>query len=392
MHNLVFVLLLYIYVFNPFFNFWGGYSAHIILLPLLIFLLKHEPKSVLIYDKKIVATYIYILLFVMIRTLLGGDMSLIRIFVSQFISNILYTAVLGSLAVKCKIDIRDTVVKIGIIAVFFSILCLIIPSFGMYVRTSLISFGDEYTRNYMENNLFRGFGIASGLTYDYGLILATIYSYCLFWGKTNNLWFVFFVPFLILSIFVNARTGVIVLAISTMLYFLTKKYGGRFLAKEILIIMIAVTLFYSLIDEGTKWFIESFFDEISDLTRSGESRTSSALAENLKVLPNNILEWIWGKGELVLYEDVDVGLILQLNFGGLLFLLLLITQCYVLIHKVNDNYLKYSIIFLIIIADFKGNFFFNSGSFRMITFMILAESYITRHRIKSLMENRNTIR
>lgn len=376
MNIVVLFLILYIYINNPFFNFWGGYSSHIILLPLIGFYIFSECRVLLFRNHKLVMGYSLILIYVLLRTLFGGDDSILILFLQQFVSNILYAVVLLYLFKKTRLDIRLFIYYVGIASVISTIACLIIPSFGEYVRNVLLHIPDEATSSYLEKNIFRGFGIANGLTFDYGLILGIIYSYCLYLGFDKKWHFLILLPFLLISILVNARTGFLVFLVSTIIYYLHYNNGNlKKLWVELVLVIIIGSFIIGSLNEDTKQFVSVFFDEL--LFQNEGKSTFDALIGRMIVLPTSLCEWFFGSGHSIFGSDTssDIGFILQLNYGGILFVFILLFVYIIMLKMFHSKYLVLFSIFLLIIANFKGNFLFNSACYRLITFIAIIEYY-----------------
>ena len=91
------------------------------------------------------------------------------------------------------------------------------PSFNSYVKGQLLA-EDEY----LVVHDYRGFGIAYRLTSSYGFILGLILGIgILLYNKFK--WFIFVIPFMILSIILNARTGIIISLASLLVFFFLHK-------------------------------------------------------------------------------------------------------------------------------------------------------------------------
>ena len=376
MNNIILFFLLYIYINNPFFNFWGGYSSHIILLPLLGFYIFRDCRILILKNRKLVLGYFFLIVFILIRTLFGGDNSILILFFQQFVSNLLYAFVLLFLFQKNKTDIRNYIYYVGIASVLGTLTCLIVPSFGDYVRNSLLHVPDEITSSYLDKNNYRGFGIANGLTYDYGIILGIIYGYCLYLGLDKKWHFLVLTPFLLIAILVNARTGFLIFLSSIILfYFYFRKGNIKNLTFGILTIFIFGSFVIASLSEETILFISVFFDELLFKTDGGS--TFDALVGRMIILPPSFLEWFWGSGKSLFASDnsSDVGFIIQLNYGGVIFILFLLYLYSIMLKMFNSRYLVLFSIFLLVIANFKGNFFFNSACYRLITFIAIIEYY-----------------
>ena len=95
------------------------------------------------------------------------------------------------------------------------------------------------------------------------------------------------------------------------------------------------------------------------------------------VLPETISEWIVGKGKHIYTEyqnSSDVGFILQLNYGGIIYLILLLNLIISIFSNINrkeHNRILLFFIITVIISNLKGEFIINSSGFRVLSIFTL---------------------
>ena len=211
------IAVLYIYLFNPILVPLGGMGA-IKLLYLILFAIfliwNRQYTSICSGFKKEIKCYIFIFIYVSLRTILyNGEFTTAYTSLVLIIEDVFVPFAIIWLLLRSNTDFEDFkrfLLIIGAIASVISAMCLFFPSINSFVRTNIISIEAD---SYLDLNLFRGFGIAGELTFSYGIIQGFIFSLALFNIK-NNKWIIPFLPLVILSILVNARTGFVVIPVS----------------------------------------------------------------------------------------------------------------------------------------------------------------------------------
>ena len=218
----------------------------------------------------------------------------------------------------------------------------------------------------VENNIFeiftfRGYGFSEGLTYAYGIVLGLIGGVSLLYFNKYK-WIVFFLPLLALSILVNARTGMIVLLGCLILYsFMNRKIGLKLLSLLILIVTALLSVDFVFEDDYTIVFIEEFFKELGDIfmgTNTARTSTADVLLKDHLVLPTYFEEWFLGSGISIFrsIENSDVGYVIQLNYGGVVYLLLLVILLFQLLKQVDNKYILLILLFTFLVANLKVYF------------------------------------
>jgi hypothetical protein len=255
-------------------------------------------------------------------------------------------------------------------------LCVFFPELDNYVRTQLIQYDEE---NYLYENARRGFGIAATLTSHYGFIQGTVIAVCPFFLKENK-WFIFFIPLIILSILVNARTGIMIATWGVFVYSITSRQKVALPLAAIVFIMyfyledIMVALNFNA--ETIAWIMD-FSDQMEDIS-SGDfsSGTVSTMLDTMVIWPSDVVEWLIGKG-IVLYhnpfvtEHTDIGWFIQLNYGGLFYVFIFFTPFVIMVKRLARLGLRTLMIIFagaVVIVNTKSNIFPNTGEF---TFLML---------------------
>ena len=359
--------------------FIGGVNPLYILIAISIvfcIIRKNELLSYLHPFKVEVFWFLCIVFYSMVRS--GGE------YIQRYIVSLVcaFAAVPFILFLANRIGIcnKDRLIRaimiVSAVASCITMLCVFFPELDNYVRTQLIQYDEE---NYLYENARRGFGIASTLTSHYGYIQGTVIAICPFFLKENK-WFVFFIPFIILSILVNARTGIIIATWGIMVYSFVSRQKIALPLVAIVFIMyfyledIMIALNFN--PETIAWIMD-FSDQMGDISSgdfSGE--TASTMTGSMVVWPSDVVEWLVGKG-VVLYhnpfatEHTDVGWFIQLNYGGLFYIFIFFTPFVIMAKRLARLDMRILMIILagtVVIVNTKSSIFPNTGEF---TFLML---------------------
>lgn len=232
------------------------------------------------------------------------------------------------------------------IASVITLLLLINPGFDTFYRSFQIEDFDRYDSFEIR---YRAYGISENLTFTYSYVLGFFGGYTLFVLRKNFLLTIPFFLFL-LSVMLNARIGffAILLCLFYLVFYL-KDIKPIFISGIAGLAIILILSFYfsdiiELLTLNKDWVLE-FFYEISDfvfgtnfsMTASG---TVNTLTTNFIILPDNFFQWILGRGESLFLKhgmNSDIGFILQLNYGGLIYLILLMSLMTVLFYRLYQN-------------------------------------------------------
>lgn len=275
---------------------------------------------------------------------------------------------------------------VSCIGAFFTTLCVIDPAFNTYVKSSIIRYDRD---SFLFENDFRGFGIASGLTSTYGYIMGFIGALGCFYYRENR-WYLFALPFVLVSALLNARTGIIIFLFGFILSFLGRKKIIGSITMAILAIFFVgffdSFLSYLNIDDSTKNWLLDFQTQTESVATSGnimDSYQASTLLIDMWVIPDNPLSWMLGSGFYLFRNEhgiqaSDVGWINELWYGGLLYLLPLLF----LFYKIYKNFRKKRglwfglfILITIIIVNTKSTLFPSSVMFYLIMMIFFASNF-----------------
>ena len=378
---------------NPNITMLGDIGAIKYLYPFIILLpfLKSGFKNFIQNYAAIIISFFFIFTFTLFRSAIGGDDIYVYTTFIAFVEIVILPYCLirfFMVSKKNNLDIYNFLFILGALASIITFLCFINPSFDYFVRNYLQSVDVQ-----LQEDLFRGFAISGESTYGYGVIQAMI---CSLWiTKIENIkykWFVLFVPFMILSILLNARVGLVILGIFVLL-FLIIKHKVKYIIYTIPVIYIVIFFasqidLYSINPATAKW-LESYVDELFSGMNGDiqNSATLYTLTHRMAIFPESSFQWIFGRGVSLFGGNTissDVGYILQLNYGGVIYVILLILLL-MSMYKVQHRVLDKSIILLFVVAfligNFKGMFLLNSGGLRLLMLITIyfRERYSFQH-------------
>lgn len=292
-----------------------------------------------------------VITYVLIRTIIGGDKTMLSIHIVGFVEIFMLPLFIITYSYQLGIDSNEKFIKfllvIGAIGALISFITIIFPSLQNYINNT---FGILDNDSFLMRNAWRGRGLSEALTSDYAYIQATLVVFFFYYFKANK-WFLFVVPFMLLSIIYNARTGIIILSLGVLLFVLGKRSLGKaifFILGMLLIYWLFSTIFSMLGNtEDVTIFIEDFSQQMTILFETQDiedSRTANELLIESFILPDNLKEWLIGRGyRLFGMKDVlgvssDTGIINYLSYGGLSYVALLIIFYFKIIKRLIKSY------------------------------------------------------
>lgn len=381
------VVAVYFFINNPIFQFMGSMGSIKLLYPLAIVLLfkyQNEFRSMVSLFGKELRLLFVIIIISAFRTIVGGDFSLFYMHIVMLIELTIIPASLVILMSKGgdSNNFINVVIYVGCVGAIISTLCLLVPQVDEFVKYRLCKTSD---RSFWE---YRGFGMSETLSSFYSFNQAIIMVLSLFYTKGRK-WIYIVLPLFFLSVLLNARTGVIIAAVSIALYFVFNRNFTMLFGTVVGSVLVIYSFNYILstgaLSDKTTLFVSDFFEQIDSMIDGGgldEEGTASTLVGRMWILPDSIDEWLMGRGINLFRESYgnnsDVGYIIQLNYGGLLYIYPWMILLLTMFKRMNS--LKIESIFICVfvvvfaIANFKGNYLWNSGSLRLI--VLLYMSYI----------------
>ena len=401
--------MVYAYIHNPILSLTRGIGLIKLLYPIAIISFIANTKSctrLFSFYQKEMLLFSFLFIYALFRGALGGETTIsyahfILLIECFFLSGI-FTAYWYKTG-RTEQDYIRLILIVSAVASAISTLCVAIPSFGTYVRFQLQITPED---SVLADALFRGFGISEELTSGYGYVQSICFVVGLRYIKDNK-WFIVFMPMVILSVVLSARTGIIIMAIGVVLHLLTlqkAKYAFATVGVFAILITFAFLFFKSLdLSEESIDFVQGFFDEASEMRESNDfagSTTTSALFNDMIIWPRDIGEWIIGRGYslfLAKTGNSDIGYIIQLNYGGLAYMFIWVMILFRLFTRMRkkcfDKFIPLFLIVSILILNVKGNTLSNGSIMRFTMLIYFVLSYnISKatSRVSSVFNSKNT--
>ena len=319
-------------------------------------------------------------IYVLLRTFIGGEVIFIWEIIVSFVEVMLIPCCLMLYMSQLGFGGKDMIIKniliVGAVGTLITMLCLTIPPINSFVRDSIMHITSGMRAF---DHSFRGFGISESLSSQYGYIQGIMVAFGAFFFKKNK-WFALYIPFALLSAFVNARTGVIVAVSGVIIYLL---YNRNYLYSLLLIgvTFLFVTYFDAILkivvpNSETRMWISDFIMQIDAIMVGGieDSRQTEFIFEQMIILPETLEQWIIGRGfnlgaNDMFFVNSDVGFIQQLNYGGVIYMIVLLSFVfYTFSRLIKSKNRLYGVFFLLVflVLNIKTHYILNSGSFRLM--------------------------
>lgn len=175
--------------------------------------------------------------------------------------------------------------------------------------------------------LFRGYGFSRHFLYGFPLALSFFIGFLMFSNsvKAISKFICFFICLLLCAL--NARTGILLLLVTFVLYTISNKNGFKiFIFSSVTILLISVVLLFSNFDNPElakylKW-ISDFFTIFTDVENNETVKDLKSMLQ----FPNDIYGILFGAGVTLSAgssDYSDIGIIRAIFKGGVLFLVLI---------------------------------------------------------------------
>lgn len=264
------------------------------------------------------------------------------------------------------------ILSAGMIQVFFVFVTFLFPRFREWVISNSGSTGLEDVYQVVSN--YRIYGLARGYTFAMPLFQGVCIIIAFAFGAYRSSKYYLLIPFYLVSIILNARIGVIALVISAtviMYYKFRRNPLKQFLNIAFFSVIVYLSMLFVQYKAEDSPELNSFFgwlnsgiDEIVGLWVDGEVRGNLAVLEDMWFAPSG-LNILFGTGKNVFgieNNSSDIGYVINLYYGGLIFSILLYAAYLVLIMKACDKKMiekriNLSLLIYLAIANLKGNVF-----------------------------------
>ena len=388
------LFLIYIYIYAPPFKIIPFGLDKIIMLYAIIYITFQKKWSNLIFIfKKEFFLLLLLLLFSFFRSLASEDYTYLM---NDFLlfSEVIVCSYFLYLLINSKYQLKLDIILItcSLIASVISLYLILNPSVAFHLKTDVLKFPEHLIDRFQ----FRGYGLSDGLLFSYPVVLGFISGFIIMGLRSNKI-MIIFLPLLLIAIFANARSGLVPILVSIILSLL---FNFRHFVKNTGVLILVLVLFggaityyinnNEMLQASLEWGFSSF-DILGSFLKGEDAENLDVLFTDMQVFPKDIIGWIFGTGKFIFtnnIETTDIGYLLRLNFGGILYsfiLLILITYMFIRLFKVN-KYIAYLLFISLIYLHFKSDFFIvNTGSrffFFVYCICILNPSYFKSVKLK----------
>nr|WP_199156606.1 hypothetical protein [Pedobacter sp. ASV2] len=378
---LFFLIILYIYIYNPPFIFFPVSPKFALYLFFIPILLNEKFYKYLVAIKYYIILILVVIFFSFLREI-NNPQGFVFFIPNLMLIFEIFIIPIGIIMFYNDLKRDDLIletIKLASIAGLITFMLILNSSLSDFVRYNLLK-NDEFT----ESLAHRTFGISESLTFSYGLIQGLMVPLVLFYSK-KNINVLYTLPLFFISVLFNARIGFVPILLGLIFYFIL-----NFKVKQVLFLFFGflagyLLLFQTKLFEEQKQTIEwglDFFTQLSDFSsgqRTTGGNTFDTLFGDMLVLPENSWEWLFGTGRNIFVnafgESSDVGYIIQLAYGGVFYISIFGFILYNLyefskVKNSEEKYLGVLCIVIMLIANVKGNFFTTVGIFRLMVLMI----------------------
>lgn len=289
----------------------------------------------------------------------------------------------------------NTVFYVGLIASVISCYLIVNPEANYQMNNEILR-----TSSWLQEVKFRGFGFASMLSFAYGItqgIICAIAIYFLSQEKKvfKRLFLVLAIIIFLISIFVNARIGIFPVFIILFYFIIIKRKVKLSLFIAIFVFALTQINYESdYVDVKTIKYALDFFSETDKLISGSNEKTTFDILLEMIIFPSNIKDLIFGSGYSLfgkLNKSSDIGYILQIWFGGIIYLSLLLSLVVLMAKKIvkikNYNWFLYLFLGTILVCNIKGYFISNNSAFRLLILIYVGLIYINKSNFIAIKSN-----
>ncbi|WP_188049986.1 hypothetical protein [Flavobacterium sp. GP15] len=390
-----FIILLYLFIYNPPFKVVSSSVVEIMVVPAMLYIiLSWRWYSLIKIFKVEFFLFGLIIFFSFVRELGLSESVFFRANVLLLLEAIIIPCALINFysTIKLGNNLFKEIILVGVIAAFITLAMIFSPELNASIKANFKS------TDFDDSVAFRSFGLSEGLTFSYGVVQGLVFALVFYYSRVNSK-YLLLLPLLLISIFFNARSGLIpvvfILAYFSIVEFNFKFIGLSFLVGLILYFFLFVTDIFADYRETIEWAFD-FFVQISDFlsgdANQSDTNTFATLFGDMAVFPQNASEWIFGSGENIFSSksgNSDIGYIIQLNYGGVIYIFLFILLVSFLLWRISfickkNKWFILLISFTIIIGNVKGLFISVTPNFRLVMLMYLYLIYEDRKNINSI--------
>ena len=321
-----------------------------------------------------------IIIYSLFRGALGGDINLaINDFMgimSLFLIPFFFIGYGNKIGIGNVEELTKYVLYAVTLGVASTILALLIPSVDDFIRNVFIKYREGELGNEMK---FRGFGLGSNMTSFFSFCIGMAVAFSFIYGKKEK-WFKWIILLALIACLVNARTGIIIAVVGILVYFIfNKNYAG--LITVGILGVVAYSYIFDILglflgDETIEW-VSVFMDQMEAMA-SGDTSEGGLdyFTQDMAIAPDSVLGWVFGYGISPFggatidgkYYFSDMGFVIQLFYGGIIFCILLyvlVLRVCLRLWKMRQYAFAVFLLLTFLIINFKGRFLFATPGFAL---------------------------
>ena len=383
-YSLICLVILYIYIYSPalqLVNF--GLDKIILVLSIIyIFYRKRYFLYLKLFKKELVLLFCIFVFSVLVMSLNQTSLEQSLVVYDSFVLlECLFVpfAVISFANSMRTFSVDKLLLTNGVLASLITIFLLLNPSLASFVKDSVFRLPDVVNEHFA----FRGFGLSDGLLFGYPVVQGFLCSFIICGTYSNKkIWHNILLLPLIVSICVNARSGIIPICVAFLLVLRFYSFGKILkiaLAIFLLVVLGAEVLSSytnSQLGESMSWGLNTF-ELILDLMNGKDVENMDALTKDMVQIPHDFNIWLYGCGKNIFsitvpeYSTSDIGYCIRLMYGGIFYCCLwLFLIIYMFMRMLKANKTCALILFLsLVYMNWKSDFFVVTPASRFFFFI-----------------------
>jgi len=377
--NIILYLFIFIFIYTPFIIPWFN-VIHILALISYFFLLTvFKDKLIDVFKLKVFRVFIFVHITLIIYTLILGlssdNYGNTYYAVSTIIEVLPVCLFITFYLQRFKItytNFLEIILLMGVVQFIFVAGSVLSPDIRDLTLTYFPK-GGNFERVFTILGEFRMFGLTRYYTFSMPLFMGICLIISFVLGSQVNKKYFLLIPFYLFSIVVNARIALIALPIVFgVLFFI--QIRQNFFKQMMGVIAAGIILFFAILFIEMKaaesynynvWtWLDEGFSEIRKISQGEKSGNMKALTDKMWIFPEKI-DLLFGTGEDIFIRrgmNSDIGYVLNLYYGGLIYCALLYGVYIKFLSSFNRNdkiqkIIFVSIILFLFLANFKGTVF-----------------------------------
>lgn len=377
------MLLTYLYVFNPPFlqlPISPSKILYAILLP--IFFLKYKRAFLREYMPEVKVFFAIILYSFAVKILTSSEAIYAQTNLFLFVESLFNAFTLACLLFRFFEDnVERVFLWCSVVAAFVSVFLILSPGTNEFVRNSLLIPERELDADFFA---FRSFGVSESMLFTYPVSLGVASCLCIEFAKERSLYYLL-LPFLLIAIIFNARIGFVpVLVYLGYRIIIARDFSFIFRFAGLLLIGFLILDYSGILDEyeaTITWLMDGFTEIVNLMSgKEGDKLGNFDVLRTMIIIPETLMGIIFGVGRDVYLSsgnvgNSDIGYILQLNYGGIIYIMLLLIFIFIVYRRLRwfntrQKWFNYVFIGTVLLCNVKGYFITTNSGMR--TLMLLA--------------------